>query len=74
MDKKAANRLAMALGATQLGFLVAGGLLGGLWLDGKFGSTPLCGFIGLIGGFVAGIRIILRLTREVRKDEPEDHH
>jgi F0F1-type ATP synthase assembly protein I len=62
------NRLAMALGASQLGFLVAGGLLGGLWIDKKFQTTPLFGLIGLVGGFAAGIRLLLRLIREVKRD------
>lgn len=70
MDKKATERLALAMGAAQFGLVVAGGLLGGLWLDKRTETTPLFGMIGLVAGFATGIRLILRIQREIRKNEP----
>jgi F0F1-type ATP synthase assembly protein I len=64
-EKKGLN-MALAFAAAQMGFLVAGGLLGGLWIDGKMQTTPLFGFIGIIAGFVSGIRLLMRLVRNNR--------
>ena len=69
MDKKAADRLALAMGAAQFGVIVAAGLLGGLWIDKKRDTTPLFGLIGLVLGFVVGIKMILNLQKEANKDE-----
>jgi F0F1-type ATP synthase assembly protein I len=69
MEKKSSERLAMAMGAAQFGFLVAGGILGGLWLDRRTNTTPLFGMIGLVIGFAAGIKLILRIQKEVRKND-----
>lgn len=55
--------LGLALAASQLGFLVAAGLLGGLWLDKHWETTPLFGFLGLAAGFGSGIHILIRLVR-----------
>lgn len=59
----------MALAASQLGLMVAAGLLGGLWLDRSMGTSPLWGIIGLIGGFGSGIVFLVRLVRAGRQDE-----
>lgn len=61
-QKKGIN-FALAFAAAQMGLLVAGGLLGGLWLDGRWGTTPWIGFIGILAGFVSGIRLLMRLVR-----------
>lgn len=63
MPDKMSRNLALALGASQMGFLVAGGLLGGLWLDQRWQTTPLCGFIGLLAGFISGVVVLIRLVR-----------
>ncbi|MFC1921191.1 AtpZ/AtpI family protein [Chloroflexota bacterium] len=45
---------AAALGMTGIGFFIAGsiigGLLGGMWLDEKFGTRPVFLVIGLVLG------------------------
>ncbi|MDB5039108.1 MAG: putative F0F1-ATPase subunit Ca2+/Mg2+ transporter [Bacteriovoracaceae bacterium] len=69
MDKKASDRLAMAMGGAQFGVVVAAGLLGGLWIDKKTGTVPLFGILGLIIGFTAGILVIVRIQKELKKDE-----
>ena len=51
------NNFVLALGASQMGFMV------GLWLDKKMNTTPLFGFIGLIAGFASGIRILVLLVK-----------
>jgi len=66
-DSKSRN-FAMALGASQMGFMVAGGLLGGLWLDRKWNTMPLFGLLGVIAGFASGILFLVRLVRSVKKD------
>lgn len=53
----------MALAASQLGFIVAGGLLAGLWADAYFGTSPWLAFLGLISGFATGVRILIMLVR-----------
>jgi ATP synthase protein I len=40
------------------------GLLGGRWLDGKFGTTPFLMIAGLVLGVVAGFRSLLRAARK----------
>jgi F0F1-type ATP synthase assembly protein I len=63
----------MALGASQLGFLVVGGLLSGLWLDGFWGTTPLFGLLGLLFGFASGVLFLVRLVKMARKDGTSTH-
>lgn len=65
-EEKKSSNLAMAFAASQMGLLVAAGLLGGLWLDKQFDTTPLFGLVGIIGGFGSGIRLLIRLVRNNR--------
>lgn len=46
-----------------MGFLVAGGLLLGLWVDRRLDSSPWLGMLGLVLGFAAGIRFLVRLVK-----------
>jgi len=55
--------------ASQLAVLAAGGLLGGLWLDQKFSTTPLLGLIGLVMGFVSGGLFVARMLRTEKPKE-----
>jgi F0F1-type ATP synthase assembly protein I len=63
MSKRANKNLVYAFAASQMGFMVVGGLLGGLWLDNKFDTMPLFGFVGLIAGFGGGIRFLILLVK-----------
>ena len=65
-DQRAGQLLAMALGLSQFGFMVAGGLLLGFWIDRQWGTTPWLGFLGLFSGFGAGLMLLMRLVRKVR--------
>jgi len=57
----------MAVGASQMGFLVAGGLILGMWADRRLETVPWLGFLGLIGGFAAGVHFLIRLVRISRE-------
>lgn len=71
MDAKIKKNLALAFAASQLGFMVAAGLLGGLWIDRHYDTTPIFGFVGLVAGFGAGIRILVLLVRSTREKDNE---
>jgi len=62
----------LAIGASQLGFLVAGGLLGGLWLDRKWHTSPWLGLIGLILGFSAGVQFLIRLVQLSKQKQEKE--
>lgn len=64
--------IGMALGASQMGFFVAGGLLMGLWLDGYWGTRPWLGLLGLLFGFAAGIRFLIRLVHLSERESDDD--
>ena len=71
-EKKVSNfspNWALMGGASQLGVLVAVGLVGGLYLDRKLGTMPLLGFIGCIGGFVSGVIFLIRIVKASFKDK-----
>ena len=61
-ERKGRN-LALALGASQMGLFVAAGLLGGLWLDKKFSTSPFLGLAGLLLGFFSGVSLLIRLIK-----------
>ena len=67
-EQQRGQLLAMALGLSQFGFVVAGGLLLGFWIDKKLGTTPWLGFLGLFAGFGAGIQLLLKIVKKA-KDE-----
>src|SRR4051812_24536223 len=41
------------------------GALFGRWLDGKFATTPWLLLVGIVLGFVAGLRVLLRVTKKM---------
>ncbi len=43
------------------------GLFAGVWLDKKFGTSPVLTFIGLGMGIVAGFRNLIRAAKKSRK-------
>lgn len=66
------GQLPPAARLTGFGLFVAlsiiGGLLGGVWLDGVVGLSPLFTLLGLLLGFlVAGVGV-LRLANEANED------
>jgi F0F1-type ATP synthase assembly protein I len=71
------RRLA-ALGLLGVGFYISGvvilGVLGGRWLDGRFGSDPFWLIVGLVLGVVAafcGVYAMLRPFLGDRRNERE---
>ncbi len=65
-DRRFGQMLAMALGLSQFGFVIAGGLWLGFWIDKKLGTTPWLGFLGIFAGFGVGIRLLMRMVRASR--------
>lgn len=61
-----------ALRITGLGWFVAIcvvlGVLGGLWLDRHFGSTPVLTLVGTVLGAILAFYGIYRATRRFLKD------
>lgn len=50
---------------------VAVGLLGGQWLDKKFGASPWFTLIGLAYGLAAASRAVYRALKQANKDAEE---
>jgi len=48
------------------------GYFGGQWLDGKFHSTPWLKWIGFGAGIGAGIKALVRVTRDYKKSLNKD--
>lgn len=55
---------ALGVSASQLGFLVIGGLLGGNWLDKKWGTSPALALTGVTIGLVSGVWVLLRILKQ----------
>jgi len=62
------KNLAMALGASQMGFTVASGLFVGLWVDRKLETMPLFGLLGVVCGFASGVFFLMKLVKGVKND------
>jgi len=62
MDKRLA-----AVGLLGVGFIVAGaiilGIVGGRWLDDRFGSEPLWLIVGLLFGLVVAFSSVYAMLR-----------
>jgi ATP synthase protein I len=56
-----------------VGISILGGVLGGLWLDNKFGTKPILVIVGLILGLVVAFygvyRMLLPIVRNKRNGE-----
>jgi F0F1-type ATP synthase assembly protein I len=67
MDKWAMAGRLMGIG-WYIGFCVAGGILGGIWLDKKVGTTIIFSLVGVVLGLVLALygtyRMISPLMRE----------
>lgn len=61
------SRFDLALRLTSMGFYIGGsitlGVLGGLWLDKKWGTNPLFAILGLILGVILSFVIVYRLLK-----------
>ncbi|MBU0554122.1 AtpZ/AtpI family protein [Myxococcota bacterium] len=50
----------------EMGISVALGYLGGAWIEGRWGGAPWGSTIGVILGFIAGLRALIRAANKVR--------
>jgi len=62
---KLAARFASA--GLELVVAIVVGYFGGRLLDGWFGTEPVCGYVGLILGIVAGFRNLFLLARSANE-------
>jgi ATP synthase protein I len=53
----------------ELGLAVMAGLIGGQWLDHKFGTTPWLLLVGLLLGMAAGFRSMWRALKALKETE-----
>jgi ATP synthase protein I len=65
--KRAYNALSASSVGLELGIAVIVGLLGGMWLDNRFGTTPWLMLVFLVLGLVAGFRNVLRAVERAEK-------
>jgi ATP synthase protein I len=59
----------------EMGISVGIGILGGQWLDERYGTEPVFFWVGVTIGFGAAVKAVVDAARKVRKelndDEPE---
>ena len=67
MDNSGGKVLALAFALSQFGFMIAGGLLLGLWGDRKWGTSPWLGLVGLLSGIVIGVKLLIKIAQEKSK-------
>jgi ATP synthase protein I len=65
--KRAYNALSASSVGLELGIAVIVGLLGGMWLDNRFGTTPWLMLVLLVLGLVAGFRNVLRAVERAER-------
>ncbi|MBU1240874.1 AtpZ/AtpI family protein [Myxococcota bacterium] len=68
-DKLSAARVSLI--GIELGISVTVGILLGLWLDAKFGTSPWLLIVFLIFGVSAGFRNIYSIMMKAEKDSKE---
>lgn len=56
-----------ATAGLELALAIVVGYFGGRWLDGRFGTTPYLGYIGLLLGIFAGFRNLFTLAKGAQK-------
>jgi ATP synthase protein I len=57
----------------EMGLAVAIGYFVGAWLDGRFGTTPVLGLVGLLLGVAAAGKALWSTARKLSKDQtPEE--
>jgi ATP synthase protein I len=47
---------------TQMTLVLLGGVFGGIWLDGKWGTDPILTVVGSLAGIGIGLYIVIRET------------
>ena len=70
--KRFYNALSASSVGLELGIAVLIGLLGGMWLDGKWGSEPWAMLGGLVIGLIAGFRGVMRAVRRADRADQLD--
>lgn len=70
-ERKKMWRTAAQVGAVglEMGIAVALGYLAGAWVDGKLGTSPTFGLIGLAAGVGAAGNALWRTARKLTKDQ-----
>jgi ATP synthase protein I len=71
-SKRAYNALSASSVGLELGIAVVVGLLGGMWLDSKAGTTPWLMLLFLVLGLVAGFRNVLRAVKRAEDAAAEE--
>lgn len=51
----------------EVALCIVAGYYGGQWLDGKLGTGPWLGYVGLVAGIGAAIKALIRVTRQYQK-------
>ncbi len=65
-ERRAFGRSAVV--GIEFAVVVVAALLGGYWLDDKFGTSPLWLFVGLALGFGTGLRILWKVVKANERD------
>ena len=71
-SKRAYNALSASSVGLELGVAVIVGLLFGMWLDSRAGTTPWLMLLFLVLGLVAGFRNVLRAVARAEKAAKEE--
>jgi ATP synthase protein I len=66
-SKRAYNALSASSVGLELGIAVVIGVLGGMWLDSKLGTTPWLMLLLMVLGLVAGFRNVLRAVKRAER-------
>jgi ATP synthase protein I len=53
----------------EMGIAVAIGFFGGAWLDGRFGTAPYLGLVGLVVGVGAAGKALWDTARKLSRDQ-----
>lgn len=71
------SKLIAVLRLTGVGFFIGGsillGVLGGLWLDNKFGTNPILVIVGLILGLIVAFYGIYRMLLPLVKNQDKEN-
>jgi ATP synthase protein I len=70
-DQRKQLKIAGRVGAIGIEIVIATlvGYAGGLWLDGKLGTSPYLKLVGLVLGILAGFKGLFDLTKKIKLDD-----